>query len=304
MVSSTENGLINIYTRICEVLAVIYMAAYTGVQGRIAVVSYYGGHPTAEGMVLVRSVAVAFFLMMFFYCATKWRRDGGFWSLTLTLAFAIQVFSSALQLILYTQGTHLPHNWVQMADMFSGPVASIYLWSLFLYSLFVIRRDISGTNAAVSESDDGLESQNIIKLRVSPFTTLLTVLLIVIVPVLVYLSVNGLIVWPVSDHLRTFAETWGVALSFLIFVGYLLLHRNLARSVTRYITLVFALGTLHSASNLVVSSPQLGQIVPSWQIRIVLVTLVNMIPIVQVYFWLQAGLTADSDSRQSAETAE
>ncbi len=295
-------SITTIYARICEVLTVLYVAGYTGIQVRAVVALHYGARPDARGFILIRCAAVALFLMLFFYAATRWRERAGFWVLTMTLAFAVQLLSSGIMLWMQLRGQLLPPAWAELAESLAGPVSNVFLWSLFIYSLAMTgggryTGEASGQGEGASELPDGGQ---VINLRLNWLTTLLTVLLVLGVPIAVYYSVHGLIAWDFAGQLQTLTETWGGAISLVLCVGYVMAYRRGGVGILKYLAFVFAVGALYSSGQMMVASPYLGRLLEEWGVRLVAYGVISLLPALQVYFWLRAGLASGASGMEDS----
>ncbi len=254
--------------RLAEVTAVVYMGAHVGIYGRLSL----GVPPDPARIIFLYCVATAFYLAAFYLAAALYRRGRSFWSLTLALALAVQLVSATTSLILYVRGNAGVAE--AAASIIAGPMTQLYVWSLFTYSLVA---------AGIAARGRPLRHGLILSMRDSCFSSLLTVLVIVALPLAVVLSEAGALQIDVAGGLISLVSFWNPLIYVMLFTGYLMLYRVEGTPAVRYLSYLFFLSVMVSVTGFLADRVGLTS-GPGQVLRFISLSL----PAVQIYLWLKA----------------
>lgn len=278
MTESGGSGLMGLQTRLAELMTVIYMGVHVGIHVRL----FLGISPDQADSILLLSVAIAFYLTLFYLAGCRLRNAHSFWRLTLVLAVAAQLVSKIVTMSIHVR--EVPGPWTDAAMVMAGPVTSLYVWSLFGYSLAVVILRLWR-----EKTEEGSLQRLVLggsNIKDNLVTTALTVLLIVSLPALVVMYQRGLIAYDVHRALVLMVQQWGPMVSIILFGGFLMAYRMTGRQDMKYLTWLFAVSFVGALLSFVFASTEmverlLAVIRYLWGVSL-------MLPAIQAYLWLRA----------------
>jgi|GEM_PF-4593478 len=274
-----ENTLMSLQSRLAEVVTVVYMAIHVGIYGRIIL----GQLPGLADGVLLYSGATAFYIALLYYASARLGVRSSVWGFTLAAALVVNLVASSIYLMMSLDLFARPeaHN---AAGVISGPIAQLYLWSLFIYSFMVEasrrwqRRD-DGEGAAERIVGSG-------RFHDRWWSTLLTAVSVAVLPILVLLSEAGTIALDVSEVITSFVQSWDPLIYIFLFGAYLLLFRITRLLVLKFLAVIFAVTAGMGITELARSSPELIQHTGAAGTALWVFAL--LLPLVNYYCWLRA----------------
>lgn len=277
MSMSQGSGLMGLQNRLAELMTVVYMGVHVGIHVRL----FLGISPDRSDHILLLSVAIAFYLTLFYLAGCRLRRAHSFWGLTLVLAVAAQLVSRVVTMSIHVR--EVPGPWTDAAMVMAGPVTTLYVWSLFGYSLAVVILRLWR-----EETEEGSLQRLVLggTIRDNLVTTGLTMLLIISLPALVIMHHQGVITFDVHRTLLSAVDQWGPAVNIILFGGFLLVYQMTRRHDMKYLMWLYVVLFVGALLRFVFASPEMVE---------TLVTIIRylwglslMLPAVQAYLWLRA----------------
>ncbi len=244
------SGLTTVQARLAEVVTVVYMAVHTGIYGRMILGHMPGpGHGT-----LLYSAGTAFYIALLYYASGRLRAGNNVWGFTVAGALVVNLVSSSVHLMMTLDLFARPAVY-STASVVAGPIAELYLWSLFIHSFLIEgsrrwRRGEDGNGAAPRILGSG-------RFRDRWWSTLLTAIVVAVLPVLVLLSEGGTIALDVSDVIVSFVRFWDPLIYIFLFGAYLLLFRISNLPVLKHLAVLFAVAATVGITQLFGASPEL-----------------------------------------------
>ncbi len=271
------SGLMGLQRRLAEIVTVVYMGVHVGIHVRLLI----GIRPDQSDQVLLLSVAIAFYLALFYLGGCRLRRAHSFWGLTLVLAVAAQLVSRVVTMSIHVR--EAPVLWTDAVMAMAGPVTTLYVWSLFGYSLAVVILRLWR-----EKTEEGSLQRLVLggTIKDNLVTTVLTIALIISFPALVIMDQQGVIAFDFHRTLLSVVDQWGPAVNIILLGGFLMVYRMTRRQDMKYLLWLFSAYFVGSLLRFVFASPEMVENLATiirylWGVSL-------MLPAVQAYLWLRA----------------